>query len=99
VVAPHLHFISGKAVEKIRNGAMISYVLKLIITSQHARETAFVLEERFAVSFDPWEEKYSVVQRKPDGRSALNAQACTNGSGRWGFLNRGGGLPHDQQDS
>jgi hypothetical protein len=77
VIASHLHFISGRAVEKLRNGATINYVLKLIVTPQHARETAFALQDRFAVSFDLWEEKYSVAQRKPDGRSASQLTSST----------------------
>jgi hypothetical protein len=70
IVAPQMHFISGRAVEKLHNGSMITYVLKLIIAPQHAREAVVVLQEKFAISFDLWEEKYSVVQKKPDGRSA-----------------------------
>jgi hypothetical protein len=77
VVAPQLHFISGRAVEKLHNGSMITYVLKLIVTPQHAGETAFVLQERFAISFDLWEEKYSVVQRKPDGHLASRLTSLT----------------------
>jgi hypothetical protein len=69
IVAPQLHFISGRAAEKLRNGGMITYVFKLIVSPQHGGETA-VLQEQFAISFDLWEEKYSVVQKKPDGRSA-----------------------------
>jgi hypothetical protein len=68
-VAPQLHFISGRAAEKLRNGGMITYVFKLIVSPQHEGETV-VLQEQFAISFDLWEEKYSVVQKKPDGRSA-----------------------------
>jgi hypothetical protein len=77
VSAPQMHFISGRAVDKLHNGSMITYVLKLIITPQHAKEVAFVLQERFAISFDLWEEKYSVVQRKPDGRTSSRLTAAT----------------------
>jgi hypothetical protein len=77
VIAPKLHYISGRALEKLHNGSMITYVLKLIVTPQHAKEIAFVLQERFAISFDLWEEKFSVVQRKPDGRSASRLAAST----------------------
>jgi hypothetical protein len=75
VIAPQLHFISGRAVEKLRNGATITYVLKLMAAAQHARDKAFLLQEKFAVSFDLWEEKYSVVQNA-DGHAAsrLNAE-------------------------
>jgi|WetSurMetagenome_2_1015567.scaffolds.fasta_scaffold22525_3 hypothetical protein len=69
VSAPQVHFISGRAAEQLRNGSMVTYVLKLIVTPQYGREAVFVLQEKFAISFDLWEEKYSVVQKKPDGRS------------------------------
>jgi hypothetical protein len=70
VIASQLHFISGRAVEKLRNGAAITYAIKILVVAQNAREKAFFLQERFTISFDLWEEKYSVIQRKPDGRSA-----------------------------
>jgi hypothetical protein len=77
VIAPQMHFISGAAVERLRNGAAITYVLNLSLTAQHAKKPAFQLQEKFAISFDLWEEKYSVVQRKPDGHTASRLNSST----------------------
>ncbi len=68
--APELHFLSGKAVEKLRNGSTIAYTIALAVTPRHASRAAFLVRERFLISFDLWEEKYSVVQDKPGGRAA-----------------------------
>jgi hypothetical protein len=70
VAAPQLHFLTGKAVEKLRNGSTITYVVTLAATPKHARKAAFLVQEKFSVSFDIWEEKYSVAQNKPGGRTA-----------------------------
>ena len=70
VSVPQLHFLQGKALEKLQNGSTVAYVITLTAIAEHTRKPVFTLRERFLVSFDLWEEKYSVVQIKPDNRSA-----------------------------
>jgi hypothetical protein len=67
VAAPQLHFISGKALEKLRNGSTIAYLLTLTVAPEHSRKQT--LHAKFMVSYDLWEENYS-VSRMPDGRAA-----------------------------
>ncbi len=67
VAAPHLHFLEGKPLEQLHNGAVVTYVFSLALTSDHG--TSFRVEERFAVSYDLWEERFSVVQAGPAGRT------------------------------
>jgi hypothetical protein len=64
VVAPQLHFISGKALEKLHNGSTITYVLMVTVLPEHFKKQT--LNAKFAVSYDLWEENYS-VSRLPDG--------------------------------
>jgi len=75
VAAPQLHFISGKALERLHNGSSVIYVLTLRAVMEHAGKPAFEIRERFVVSYDLWEEKYSVVQTGPDGRATSRLTA------------------------
>jgi hypothetical protein len=73
VAAPQLHFISGKALEKLHNGSTIPYVLTLTILPEHSKKQTF--QSRFAVSYDLWEEDYS-VSRVSDGLNASRLKAA-----------------------
>jgi hypothetical protein len=74
VAAPQLHFLEGKPLEQLRNGASVTYVFALTLSAGGA--SAFRLQERFILSYDLWEEKYSVVQAGPSGRSASHLTAA-----------------------
>jgi hypothetical protein len=70
VTAPQLLFLSGRAAEKLRNGSTVTFLLTLAAAPEHGGRTGFLEQEKFVVSFDLWEEKYSVVQTTPGGKSA-----------------------------
>lgn len=60
--APHLDFLMGQPAERLRNGAPVPFAIALTLsrgerTNAFARDTA-----RYVVSYDLWEEKYSVVK-------------------------------------
>jgi hypothetical protein len=85
ISAPRLNFLSGKAMERLRDGASVAFVAQLTISQSpnavvpDARSVA-----RFALSRDIWEEKYSVTKigDRPESRhgsvSHLSAQAAQN---------------------
>ena len=73
VAAPQLHFISGKAVEKLQNGSTVTYVLMLTVAPEHSKKQT--LHGKFMVSYDLWEEKYSVI-KMPDGYSTSRLTAA-----------------------
>lgn len=77
VAAPQLHFISGKAVERLKNGSTITYVLALAIAPENSQKPTFQFHKQFIVSYDLWEEKYSVAaDGNPASRlTAANAEA------------------------
>ena len=54
----------------------MSYILTLAVIAEKAAKPTFLLEERFLVSFDLWEEKYSVIQTGPEGHSASRLSAA-----------------------
>lgn len=76
VSAPQMHFIEGKALETLHNGSTVTYVLSLTVAAERAAKPALLVRERFLVSFDLWEEKYSVVQAGPGGRAASRLTAA-----------------------
>jgi hypothetical protein len=73
VAAPQLHFITGKSLEKLRNGSTITYLLLLNIIPDHSRKQT--ISANFAVSYDLWEENYS-VSRMTDGRTVTRLTAA-----------------------
>ncbi len=75
VRAPQMRFIEGEALEKLHNGTTVAYVISMAVVAEQNVKPTFLLEERFLVSYDLWEEKYSVVQAGPGGRAASRLTA------------------------
>jgi hypothetical protein len=73
VAAPQLHFISGKALERLHNGSTITYMLTLTVIPEHYKKQT--IQTKFAVSYDLWEENYS-VSRVSDGLAASRLKAA-----------------------
>jgi hypothetical protein len=84
VVPPGLHFLSGKSLERLKDGASVAYVAQLDLLSE-LREPVRQQRARFVVSYALWEEKFSVTQlgktpRSIDGLSASATEAwCFEG--------------------
>jgi|MudIll2142460700_1097286.scaffolds.fasta_scaffold75118_2 hypothetical protein len=76
VAAPKLHFLEGKPLEKLHDGASVTFVLTLTAGAEDGKAHYFRLQERFVVSFDLWEEKFSVLRTGPGGRSASRLSAA-----------------------
>jgi hypothetical protein len=72
LAAPQLHFISGKALKKLENGSTVTYAMTLVIVPEHSKKQ--ILHAKFMVSYDLWEERYSVV-KMPDGYAASRLTA------------------------
>lgn len=76
VRAPQMRFIEGEALQKLHNGSTVAYVLSMAIATGQDAKPTFLLEKRFLVSYDLWEEKYSVVQAGSGGRAASRLTAA-----------------------
>lgn len=70
IAAPQLTFLSGKTLERLHDGAVVSFVgqLSLSIDGNQTVQTRSVA--RFAVSYDIWEEKFTVVRLQQNKRTA-----------------------------
>jgi len=76
VAALQLHFLEGKPLEQLHNGASVIYAFELTLTADQKSTPVTCLHERFILSFDLWEEKFSVVQAGPSGRSGSHLTAA-----------------------
>jgi hypothetical protein len=75
VTAPRLHVITGKSLQRLHDGAIVPYDFQLSIAAgakSNVVERAF---ERFTVSYDVWEEKFSVVRLRDFRKSGSNLSA------------------------
>ena len=61
VSAPGLHFLAGKPLERLKDGASVVFIsqLTLSLDAQH-HNVLRRLPERFILSYDIWEEKFKV---------------------------------------
>jgi hypothetical protein len=98
VSAPRLHFLAGKSLQRLRDGAAVPFDFQLSIaggSKSNIIERAF---ERFTVSYDVWEERFSVVRLRDFRKSSSNLSA--NAAEFWCLDNlsvRASGLPADRE--
>lgn len=77
VNAPKLHFLTGKSLERLHNGAAVPFDFQLTIASGKGNPALQRALERFVVSYDVWEEKFRVVElRGRKSRAHLSAAAA-----------------------
>ena len=62
VSAPSLHFLTGKPLERLKDAATVVFLSQLTLFSENHDVALRRVPERFVVSYDLWEEKFSVTQ-------------------------------------
>ena len=67
VSAPQIRFLNGKALEQLKNGANVGFVCQILVTGESIILSRSV--DRFVVSYDLWEEKFSATRLGPPRRS------------------------------
>ena len=75
VAAPHLHFLTGKPLERIHNGNAVPYDFQLSILADAKANVLRRAFERFVFSYDLWEEKFSVMRMRSGRAQASNLTA------------------------
>jgi hypothetical protein len=84
IALPHLDFLQGKPLERLKDGASVAFIGQVTVTtSPNSLTPAARSVARFALSYDIWEERFSVtkVGQSFDSRrsvSHLSAQAAEN---------------------
>ena len=77
VSAHRLHFLTDRALSKLHNGLTVTLVIDLTVVAKQDDDPLYHAQERFAFSFDLWEEKYSVFRSPPNGRSVSHLSAAS----------------------
>lgn len=62
VAAPKLHFLSGPSLTRLKNGTAVPFDFQLQLWAESRTNLIGRSVERFVVSYDVWEEKYSVTK-------------------------------------
>ena len=75
VSAPTLHFLTGKSLSRLHDGAAVPFDFQLIIASGSKNNVVAKALERFTVSYDVWEEKFAVVRVSDFRRSGMRLSA------------------------
>jgi hypothetical protein len=75
VSAPGLHFLAGKPLEQLRNGLSVAFDIQVSILSDSRQTVLHRSFDRFVLSYDVWEEKFSVARMRSSAGSALHLSA------------------------
>ncbi len=76
LVAPHFHFLEGAPLDQLHDGATVTYLFSVSLGTEHGGGRFYHREERFAVSYDLWEEKFSVVREGRTRQSVSHLSAA-----------------------
>ena len=98
VSSPKMHFLLGKPLERLRNGNAVAFDFHLVVLNDGKQSILRRNFDRFVISYDIWEEKFSVSRMRSSRSSAtrLSAEAAET----WCFDNiavSASGLPLDNR--
>jgi hypothetical protein len=97
VTAPTLHFLTGKSLSELKDGVAVPFDFQFVIASGSKDNVVARSLERFTVSYDVWEERFSVVRMRDLQRSSL--RLSLSGAESWcldHIVIPAGGLPAGQ---
>jgi hypothetical protein len=75
VAAPRLRFVAGKPLERLRNGAPVPFAFQLAVSTDHWISVLDRDIERFVLSYDLWEERFSIAKMGHPRRSVSHLTA------------------------
>jgi len=75
VVAPRLHFLTPKTLQHLHDGAIAPFDFQLTISAGSKNNVIARAVERFVVSYDLWQEKFSVVRMRDYRKWGMNASS------------------------
>ena len=77
ITAPTLHFLMGKSLSRLHDGAAVPFDFQLVIAAGSKNNVVARSLERFTVSYDVWEEKFSVVRVSDFRKSGMRLSASS----------------------
>jgi hypothetical protein len=75
VAAPELHFLAGKPLDRLKDGAAVVFLTQLTLTTDNFTTSLRRTPERFIFSYDLWEEKFSVTKLGEGQRTVAHLSA------------------------
>src|SRR5579862_5105858 len=76
VAAPQLHFLAGKPLDRLKDGAAVVFLTQLTLTTDNFATSLRRAPERFVFSYDLWEEKFSVTKLGAGQRTISHLSAA-----------------------
>src|SRR5438477_1612429 len=65
ISAPQIRFLTGKSLDQLKNGAKVSFVSQISLSLDSASNVTARKVDRFVLSYDLWEEKFSATRLTP----------------------------------
>lgn len=96
IAAPRTHFLAGKALDRIRDGNTVHFDFQVTLASGAQQNVVHRIVERFAVSYDLWEERFSVTRLRTPRKGA--AHLSTQEAESWCLNNLALFAPRDVRD-
>ena len=75
IAAPHLHFLIGQSLQRLHDGAVVPLDFQLTIAAGSKTNVVTRALERFTISYDVWQERFSVTRLRDFHKSSLNLSA------------------------
>lgn len=98
VSAPTLHFLTDKSLQRLHDGAVVPFDVQLMIAAGSKSTVVARALERFTISYDVWQEKFSVIRLRDFHKSSVNLSATA--AEAWCLENifvSASGLPQDRE--
>jgi len=76
VAAPQLHFLTGKPLDRLKDGATVVFLTQLTLTTDNFTTSLRRTPERFVFSQDVWDEKFSVTKLGEGQRTVSHLSAA-----------------------
>ena len=70
--APRVHFLAGKPLEKLQNAAEVPFAFQITLWSGNHSHVFKRTTQRFVVSYDVWEEKFSVTKQETPAKTVAH---------------------------
>src|SRR5579863_6344523 len=70
--APQFKFLTGKPLERLKDGNAVVFLAQLSLSTEVNAPAIKRAVDRFIVSYDLWEEKFSVTKTGTEKRTAVN---------------------------
>jgi hypothetical protein len=77
VLAPRLHFLTPGVLQHLRDGAIAPFDFQLTVSAGSKNNIIARTVDRFVVSYDVWQEKFSVVRLSDHRKWGLNASSSS----------------------